>query len=102
MDAWFVGFTPGLVVAVWVGFEKRQSLGHWEQGGRTAAPIFKLFMERAMQGLPKTPFHIPAGLVAKKIGNAYNYVIPGKRGIADDAGPASSGGGNLDGTGGTY
>ena len=102
MDAWFVGFSPELVVAVWVGFDKQQSLGHREQGGRTAAPIFKLFMERAMGGRPKTPFHIPTGLVAKRIGNAYQYIIPGKRGIEDDAGPSKSGGGNLDGTGGTY
>lgn len=102
MDAWFVGFSPELVVAVWVGFDKQQSLGHREQGGRTAAPIFKLFMEKALRGRPKVPFHVPAGLVTKKIGNGYHYVIPGKRGIEDDAGPSKSGGGNLDGTGGTY
>ena len=70
---------------------------------RTAAPIFKQFMDRALKGRAKTPFHVPAGLVVKNIANGgYHYVIPGKKGIEDDAGPAKSGGGNLDGTGGTY
>ena len=102
MDAWFVGFSSGMVVAVWVGFDKQQSLGRREQGGRTAAPIFKMFMEKALNGRPKTPFHVPEGLIAKKAGEGYHYVIPGKKGIEDDAGPAKSGDGDLDGTGGTY
>lgn len=101
-DAWFVGFSPELVVAVWVGFDKAQSLGRREQGGRTAAPIFKQFMKDALDGRPKTRFHVPEGLVAKKIGDAYQYVIPGKKGVADDSGALKDGGGKLDGTGGTY
>lgn len=42
-DAWFVGFTPYLVTGVWVGYDQLRSIGHREQGGRTAAPIFKYY-----------------------------------------------------------
>ncbi|MBQ7617250.1 MAG: PBP1A family penicillin-binding protein [Desulfovibrio sp.] len=42
-DAWFIGFSPYLVTGVYVGYDKVQPLGKTEQGGRTAAPIFKKY-----------------------------------------------------------
>ena len=36
-DAWFVGFSPDLVVGVWVGFDQPRSLGDKETGGAVAA-----------------------------------------------------------------
>jgi len=63
MDAWFVGFTPGMVVAIWIGFPRTYSLGPKEEGGRTAAPVFRTFMARALKGQPVIPFHAPKGLV---------------------------------------
>ncbi|MBO4335478.1 MAG: PBP1A family penicillin-binding protein [Desulfovibrio sp.] len=42
-DAWFIGFSPYLVTGVYVGYDKVQPLGRTEQGGRTAAPIFKKY-----------------------------------------------------------
>ena len=38
-DTWFVGFTPDLVTASWVGFDRPRRLYTGAQGGRTAAPI---------------------------------------------------------------
>jgi penicillin-binding protein 1A len=55
-DAWFVGFTPDLVVGVWVGFDKARSLGEGEAGGRLSAPIFGDFMREALKNTPDTPF----------------------------------------------
>ncbi len=63
LDAWFVGFSPDLVVAVWVGFDKPRSLGPREQGGFTSAPIFRDFMMEALKDKPATPFRVPKGLV---------------------------------------
>jgi penicillin-binding protein 1A len=63
LDAWFVGFTPDLVVAVWVGFDTPTPLGGDESGGALAAPIFHDFMAAAMAGKPVLPFHPPAGVV---------------------------------------
>ena len=62
VDAWFVGYTPDLVVAVWVGRDDNQSLGEGETGGTVAAPIFKQVMEAAMQGRPPLPFRTPPGI----------------------------------------
>lgn len=62
IDAWFVGYTPDLVVAVWVGRDDNQSLGEGETGGTVAAPIFKAVMEAAMQGRPNIPFRTPPGV----------------------------------------
>lgn len=42
-DAWFVGFSPYLVTGVYVGYDQLKSLGRLEQGGRTAAPIFRYY-----------------------------------------------------------
>jgi penicillin-binding protein 1A len=61
-DNWFVGYTPELLTAVWIGFDSKRSLGSRETGGRNAAPIWKAFMEKATANLPMTEFPIPDGL----------------------------------------
>lgn len=47
MDAWFVGYTPRLVTGVWVGHDRKISLGNGATGGSVAAPIWKEFMAAA-------------------------------------------------------
>ena len=61
-DAWFVGFTPDLVVATYVGFDQPQSLGRKESGGRVAAPIVRDFFAQALAGKPAVPFRVPPGI----------------------------------------
>ena len=61
-DAWFVGFTPDLVVAAYVGFDQPESLGRRESGGRVAAPIVRDFFDDALAGKPAVPFRIPRGI----------------------------------------
>ena len=61
-DAWFVGFTPDLVVAVYVGFDNPESLGKKETGSSLAVPIFKEFMETALKDTAPTPFRVPPGI----------------------------------------
>ena len=58
-DTWFIGFSPDLVVGVFVGFDKPAPLGRRETGSSVAAPIFKSFMAEALKGSPATPFRIP-------------------------------------------
>jgi penicillin-binding protein 1A len=62
VDAWFIGFSPDLVVGVFSGFDKPRSLGHMEQGASVAAPIFKAFMKEALADSPATTFRIPPGI----------------------------------------
>lgn len=61
-DTWFVGFSPDLVVGVFVGFDEPKSMGKRETGGSTAAPIFGDFMKEALKDTPPTPFRVPPGI----------------------------------------
>jgi penicillin-binding protein 1A len=61
-DAWFIGFTPDLVVGVFVGFDQPRSLGDEEQGASAALPIFIEFMQAALKDQPATPFRVPPGV----------------------------------------
>ena len=59
LDTWFLGFSPDLVVGVFVGFDTPRSLGKREQGASVAAPIFREFMAKTLAGKPAIPFRIP-------------------------------------------
>ncbi|MEM9234417.1 MAG: penicillin-binding transpeptidase domain-containing protein, partial [Pseudomonadota bacterium] len=61
-DALFFGFSPDLVVGIWVGFDEPSSLGEGEGGSAVAAPIFTDFMEAALEDQPGLPFRIPPGV----------------------------------------
>lgn len=61
-DAWFIGFTPDLVVGVFTGFDDPKSLGKKETGASVAVPIFKEFMQKALKDTPPTPFRVPEGV----------------------------------------
>lgn len=61
-DAWFVGFSPDLVVGVYVGFDTPLPLGSGEAGGRVAAPIAKDFLTPVLEGYPVAPFRVPDGV----------------------------------------
>ncbi len=75
-DAWFVGYSPDLVVGVWAGFDQPRSMGEAETGGRIAAPIFRDFMRDALRGVPPTPFRIPAGVRLVRI-DSQTGLLPG-------------------------
>jgi penicillin-binding protein 1A len=62
-DAWFIGYTPELLAGVWVGYDQDRTLGRQETGGRSAAPIWKSFVEEALQGSPVQDFPVPPGIV---------------------------------------
>jgi len=66
-DSWFVGFSPDLVVAVYVGFDTPQTLGRYETGASIALPIFVDFMKGALIQTPSTPFRIPNSVKFVKI-----------------------------------
>ena len=64
-DAWFVGYTPQLVTAVWVGYPEglRPMLtefhGRAVAGGTFPAQIWKAFMQPALQLLGAEPRELP-------------------------------------------
>jgi penicillin-binding protein 1A len=61
-DAWFIGYTPDLVVGVFVGFDTPRPMGKGRTGGGVAAPIFGDFLKRALAEKPAAPFRVPPGL----------------------------------------
>ncbi|NQV79006.1 MAG: transglycosylase domain-containing protein, partial [Alphaproteobacteria bacterium] len=61
-DAWFLGFSPDLVVGVFTGFDQPRTLGPKEQGASVAVPIFRDFMAKALEGQGDIPFRIPGGV----------------------------------------
>lgn len=61
-DGWFVGFSPDLVVAVYVGFDEARTMGRVETGAASALPIFNNFMKEALANQSDIPFRIPTGI----------------------------------------
>ena len=61
-DAWFIGFTPDLVVGVYLGYDKPRHLGRGATGGHLAAPIVKEFLKVALADKPAAPFRVPPGI----------------------------------------
>ncbi len=57
-DTWFIGFTSNLVVGVYVGFDEPKSLGKFETGAKTALPIFKKFIKKAVKKKDARPFKV--------------------------------------------
>lgn len=76
-DAWFIGFTPDLVVGVYVGFDNPLTLGKGETGSSVAIPIFKSFMEVALKDKPKKAFRIPDGLKFMDYNGIAEAFVPG-------------------------
>ena len=66
-DSWFAGFSPDLVVVVYIGFDTPKSLGSEETGASISLPIFTNFMKEALKDTPSTPFRVPGGIKFVKI-----------------------------------
>ena len=63
-DAWFVGFSPDVAVAIYMGYDKPRALGRGNAatGGHLAAPIARDFLKLALADKPAVPFKVPAGI----------------------------------------
>ncbi|MBX6744149.1 MAG: penicillin-binding protein, partial [Acetobacteraceae bacterium] len=108
-DNWFVGFTPDIVIAVWMGFDEPHSLGNGETGGGNAAPIFHDVLEAALRGSPPVPFRAPPGVALVRLTTDSGATIteafrPGTENAAAPPGeaPAESASGLESGLGGLY
>jgi penicillin-binding protein 1A len=61
-DAWFIGFSPDIVVGIYLGYDKPRNLGKGATGGHLAAPIARDFLKLALADKPAIPFRVPAGI----------------------------------------
>ncbi len=64
-DAWFVGYTPSLVAAVWIGNDSNKPMVYPNMriGSALASRTWKGFMERVLRGTEVEDFARPAGIV---------------------------------------
>ncbi len=81
-DAWFMGYSPDLVVGVYVGFDTPKPMGKGSTGGQLAAPIFGDFMELALKDKPATPFRVPPGIKLVRVDLATGLRASGEGGNA--------------------
>jgi membrane carboxypeptidase/penicillin-binding protein len=89
-DAWFVGFTNDVTVAIWVGYDNgngRRTLGAGQTGGHVAVPIFKPIIEAAWA------YHAPQAALAPPSPDARRQLVTlpvnlasGSRAVAGGAG----------------
>ncbi|MEO3999162.1 penicillin-binding protein 1A [Mesorhizobium sp. CAU 1732] len=61
-DAWFVGYTPDLVVGLYMGYDQPRPMGQGATGSGIAAPIFKEFMAAALKDTRPVDFRVPEGM----------------------------------------
>ncbi len=74
-DAWFIGFSPDLVIGVYVGFDQPRSLGRRATGSSVALPIWIEVMEHALDGVPARPFAVPPGLKLMLVGSGKGRIL---------------------------
>ncbi len=77
-DAWFVGYSPDLVVGVFVGYDRPEPMGKGNTGGGLASPIFVDFMKEALVHTSAIDFRVPEGIKL--------YPINAKSGLLASAG----------------
>ena len=78
-DVWFIGYTPTMVVGVFVGYDTPKPMGKGNTGGAIAAPIFGEFIKDALADTPPAPFRVPPGIKFVRVN-----LKTGLRAAADD------------------
>jgi len=66
-NAWFVGYTPSITAAVWVGHDRVRSLGHEETGARAALPVWIALMREILKDRPGEDFTPPENVAMARV-----------------------------------
>jgi len=73
-DVWFIGFTPEMVTAVWIGFDQPLKIKANAQGGLLAAPAWAQFMNDVYERRPPPEaWERPEGLVLFEVDGQTGY-----------------------------
>ncbi len=85
-DAWFVGYTPDLVVGLYIGYDQPRSLGSGATGGGLAVPIYKEFMAEVLKDKTPVAFRVPEGMQQIAINRQTGMrAHPGEAGVIMEA-----------------
>ena len=79
-NVWFVGGSPNIIAATYIGYDQPRSLGSYAQGATYAVPIFRQMVEKTRERWDHTPFLAPPGVNLVRIARA-----SGQRVFAGDA-----------------
>lgn len=60
-DAWFIGFTPGIVAGCYIGFDTPKSLGRHAYGSNLCGPVFNEFIIKTVEKYGSSEFEPPSG-----------------------------------------
>jgi len=66
-DAWFMGFTPKIVVGTYVGHDIPKSMGKRVSGASIALPIFVHFMQNGYKDEPSVDFIVPDSIALSMV-----------------------------------
>jgi penicillin-binding protein 1A len=102
-DVWFIGFSPDLVIGIYVGFDEPRTLGRGETGGSVAVPVFKDIASIVLKDRPNTPFRIPPDMKMVRVNPSTGELAgPGSPAILEAFKPGTEPTGDrmvIDGTG---
>lgn len=73
-DLWFVGYTPDLVAAAWMGYDDATSLGRKLSSGSTLVPWWTAIMKRLMADVPVRDFPVPEDVVFSKVDSETGFL----------------------------
>ena len=76
MDAWFIGFTPDLVIGVYVGFDDPDTLGKFETGAKAALPVFEDIIKKLPKKNISPFFRVSPGINLIKINSTTGTISP--------------------------
>lgn len=79
-NAWFVGYTPQIVTAVWIGNDRQGTPMKYKErtiGSAAAAQLWSTYMKSAMTGRPVVDFTQPSGIVWADVDPKTGLAVPG-------------------------
>lgn len=74
-DLWFVGYTPELVTAVWIGYDQPTAMPQ-AYGGTYPTRIWQEIMSKALSDMPARNFSMPSGIVTSTV-DSKSGLLPG-------------------------
>ena len=95
-DAWFMGFTPYMVVGTYVGYDQVTPMGRGETGGRTALPAFVKYMQQVQDSYPPDDFRMPEGITMTQVSaDGKTITVPYMTGSGPGTGRGAMGTGDI-------
>lgn len=66
-NLWFIGYTPDIIIGIFIGYDTPRSVAKWAYGSTVALPVFKEFIREFYKNRKSRPFKVPSNVVFKFI-----------------------------------